>query len=64
MDRLEQAKCLPSPTGVHHWMIPTLGANPVGRCKHCDVERTFTNAGSRWDYGAATKASTRGRYVW
>ncbi|KKL16273.1 hypothetical protein LCGC14_2497210, partial [marine sediment metagenome] len=43
MDRLELAKCPQSPTGVHHWMIPMLGAHPTGQCKFCGEERTFDN---------------------
>ncbi|KKL47585.1 hypothetical protein LCGC14_2334040 [marine sediment metagenome] len=59
MDRLEQAKCPPSPTGVHHWMIPMLGAQPVGRCKYCGTDRTFNNTGSRWDYGEKQAITAR-----
>ena len=41
MSRLEQAKCPKSPMGAHWWMIPLLGANPVGRCEFCGGERQF-----------------------
>ena len=59
MDRLELAKCPPSPTGVHHFMIPSLGANPVGLCKYCGEERVFNNTSSRWDYGEKDRIAER-----
>ena len=58
-DRLELAKCPPSPTGVHHWLIPTLGAHPIGHCKFCSEERQFENTASRWDYGEKRKIAVR-----
>ena len=59
MDRLELAKCPQSPTGVHHWMIPMLGAHPTGRCKFCGEERQFDNTAARWDYGDKQGHETR-----
>ena len=41
MDRQTAALCPPSPTSKHHWMIPSTGAEPVGRCKYCAAERQF-----------------------
>ncbi|KKN33839.1 hypothetical protein LCGC14_0799730 [marine sediment metagenome] len=41
MDRQAAALCPPSPTGKHHWMIPGIGAEPVGHCKYCAAERKF-----------------------
>ena len=42
--RNEQAVCLKSPTGAHHWVIPSpTGKSAVGVCKHCKQERTMLN---------------------
>ncbi len=41
MDRLQQAKCSYSPTGVHHWMIESLGVEPWAYCKFCGTGRRF-----------------------
>ena len=41
MNKLERAKCAKSPTGAHWWMIPPIGAQPLGRCKFCGEEREF-----------------------
>ncbi|KKN01339.1 hypothetical protein LCGC14_1128650 [marine sediment metagenome] len=57
--RLEAAKCPQSPTKVHHWIIPMLGAQPIGRCRYCGEERMFNNTGSRWDYGEKNKIADR-----
>jgi len=49
MGRLERAKCDQSPTGAHWWMIPTLGAHPLGKCKFCGNERPFKGSyGYEW----------------
>jgi len=45
MDRQAAALCSPSPTGSHHWMIPSIGAEPVGICKWCSAERRFKSSG-------------------
>ena len=48
-DRLEQAKCPKSPTNAHHWMIPSTGAEPIGRCQFCGTERQFKGSwGADW----------------
>ncbi len=52
---IEQAKCPKSSTGSHWWMIPTLGASPVGRCKFCGDKRQFKN-GSNYDWVDYQKA--------
>ncbi|KKL53234.1 hypothetical protein LCGC14_2277450 [marine sediment metagenome] len=41
MDRLQEAKCSNSPTGVHWWMIESLGATPWAYCKYCGREKNF-----------------------
>ncbi len=45
VDRQAAALCPPSPTGKHHWMIPGIGAEPVGICKCCGAERQFQGSG-------------------
>lgn len=53
MDRLELARCLQSPTKVHHWMIPSTGAEPTGYCQFCGQGRKFKGSwGADWaDFG-------------
>ncbi|KKN17582.1 hypothetical protein LCGC14_0964480 [marine sediment metagenome] len=53
VERQAAALCSPSPTGKHHWMIPGIGAEPVGICKYCAAERQFKGCGMYdWmDYG-------------
>ncbi|KKM68906.1 hypothetical protein LCGC14_1456160 [marine sediment metagenome] len=58
MDRLEQAKCPPSPTGVHHWMIPSTGAEPIGHCQFCGTDRQFKGC-SNYDWVDYQKANAR-----
>ncbi|MEX2599315.1 MAG: hypothetical protein WD533_06630 [Dehalococcoidia bacterium] len=38
---LTQAFCSHSPTGAHHWVIGTPGAEMHGECKHCGSARAF-----------------------
>jgi len=57
-DRLEQANCPQSPTKVHHWMIPGIGAEPVGRCQFCVMERQFKGC-SNYDWVDYQKANAR-----
>ncbi|KKK67976.1 hypothetical protein LCGC14_2948700 [marine sediment metagenome] len=58
--RIEAAKCPPSPSGKHHWMIPMIGLHPVGLCKYCGEDRTFhNNKAEIWDYGERHKQAYR-----
>ena len=60
VERQAAALCSTSPTGKHHWMIPGIGAEPVGICKYCAAERQFKGSyGADWvDYGQAKERHT------
>jgi hypothetical protein len=64
VDRQAAALCPPSPTGKHHWMIPSPGAHPVGICKYCLAERPFENSAGEgyWDYKSRQALNTR-KYI-
>ena len=58
MDRQAAAKCPPPLTTKHHWMIPSIGAEPVGICKWCAAERQFQGCSS-YDWTDYAKAKER-----
>ena len=61
IDRQAAALCPSSPTGKHHWMIPSTGVHPVGICKWCQAERTFENSAGNgaWEYRSRQGLETR-----